>query len=174
MIICKSIINNKLKYKYIFCDIYGILDFFKINEKLIYSFENLMKDHRPNDKNYNYTKIFNEDIITYHINGFTFLYQFIYDPQNFEIITIARIGINMKSAVFSMVHTNINYRGQKFCQKNINLFINNICLIKKYKNIKIFSLYVLDTNIPAIKCYETCGFIIKSNNKQYYLMEKII
>ena len=123
MIISKAITNNKIKCKYYFCDIHGLIDFFKINEKLIYSFENIMKIHRPTDTNFVYTKIFNEDIIVYHMYGFVVLYQLIYNPVNFEIITVGRIGINKEMADFSMVHTNINYRNQKFCQKNINLFI---------------------------------------------------
>ena len=174
MIITKTITNNKNKYKVYFCDVYGLIDFFKINEKIINNFENIMKAHRPNDQNYKFSKIFNEDIMTFHMVGFTILYQFIYNPKNFEIITIARIGINKGLAEFSMVHTNINYRGQKFCQKNINLFMNNIITIKNYKGIKKFSLDVRITNIPAIKCYETCGFVIQSNDKDHYLMEKKI
>ena len=118
MIISKAITNNKIKCKYYFCDIHGLIDFFKINKKLIYSFENIMKIHRPNDINFVYTKIFNEDIIVHHMDGFVVLYQFIYNPTNFEIITVGRIGINKEMANFSMVHTNINYRNQKFCQKN--------------------------------------------------------
>ena len=94
MIITKTITNNKNKYKVYFCDVYGLIDFFKINEKIINNFENIMKAHRPNDQNYKFSKIFNEDIMTFHMVGFTILYQFIYNPKNFEIITIARIGIN--------------------------------------------------------------------------------
>lgn len=173
MIITKTISNNKLKYKVYFCDIYGLIDFFKINEKLIHSFENIMKAHRPNDKEYKYTKIFNEDIMTYHMFGFNILYQFIYDSKNYEIITVARIGINKELAEFSMVHTNFNYRGKKFCQKNMNLFMDNIIKTKNYNKIKKFSLYVRNSNIPAIKCYEACGFVKKSHEKDHLLMEKI-
>lgn len=176
MIITKIITNNKNKYKLYFCDIYGLIDFFKLDEKIIINFENIMKAHRPNDQNFKYIKIFNEDIMVYHMYKFTVFYQFIFDPKNYEIITMVRIGIDndKKIVELSMVHTNENYRGKKFCQKNINYFIGNILSCKKFNNIKKFSLYVRETNISAIKCYEKCGFVIKSKDKEHYLMEKII
>lgn len=176
MIIIKSIINNKNKYKLFFCDIYGLIDFFKINEKIINNFEIILKAHRQNDIDCKYIKIFNEDIMIHHMYKLTIYYQFIYNQKNFEIITMARIGIDniKKYGEFSMVHTNHIYRGQKFCQKNINLFMNNILSFKNNNQIKKFSLYVRQTNIPAIKCYESCGFEIKSKEKEYFLMEKII
>jgi ribosomal protein S18 acetylase RimI-like enzyme len=38
-----------------------------------------------------------------------------------------------------------------------------------YINIyKKISLNVRETNIPAIKCYEKCGFVIKSKGKEYF------
>lgn len=174
MIIKKVIINNKNDYDVFFCDACGLIDFFKIDERTIHSFENIMNAHRPKDKDYKYIKIFNEDIMTFHLAGFTILYQFIYNPETYEIITVSRISINNKLAEFSMVHTNSNYRGQKFCQKNINLFIDNVLSLEEYQDIKKFSLYVRITNIPAIKCYESCGFVNISTDKEHHLMEKNI
>ena len=128
IIITKTITNNKKKYKLYFCDIYGLIDFFKLDQKIIINFESIMMTHRPNDQNFKYTKIFNEDIIVYHMYKFTVLYQFIFDPKNYEIITMVRIGIdvNKKIVELSIVHTNEKYRGQKFCQTNINYFVKNI------------------------------------------------
>jgi RimJ/RimL family protein N-acetyltransferase len=176
MIITKTITNDKKKYKLYFCDVYGLVDFFKLDEKIISNFENIMKAHRPIDQNFKYTKIFNEDIMVHHKYKFTVWCQFIYDPKNYEIMTMGRIGIDDKKKIveLSMIHTNENYRGQKFCQKNINNFIGNILSCKNYTGIKKFSLDVRETNIPAIKCYEKCGFVIKSKDKEHYQMEKII
>ena len=68
-----------------------------------------------------------------------------------------------------MVHTNSNYRNLQFCQKNISMFLSNITIINP---INKFALYVDKENIPAIKCYEKCGFEIKELVKdKAYLME---
>ncbi len=176
MIITKAITNNKIKYKYYFCDISGLIEFFKLNENLIYNFEDMLRNHRPNDKDIKYTKIINENIMDYHINNFETFYQFVYEPKTFEIITMSRISIKKDLAVISMVNTNVKYRGKKFCQKNMTIFLSNIANIFKGKNlVKKFSLYVDKTNIPAIKCYEKCGFeIIKTVKNDHYLMEKPI
>ena len=65
MKIIKIITNNKNKYKLYFCDVYGLIDFFKLDKKIIINFEKIMKIHRPNEQNFKYTTIFNEDIISY-------------------------------------------------------------------------------------------------------------
>jgi ribosomal protein S18 acetylase RimI-like enzyme len=49
------------------------------------------------------------------------------------------------------------------------MFLSNITIIKP---INKFALYVDKENIPAIKCYEKCGFEIKELVKdKAYLME---
>ncbi len=170
MILTKSFTHNKNKYKYIFGDIHGLIDFFKLDIRIIPNFENLLKAHRPNDVDFKYTKIINEDIDAYLYQKVTTYYQIIYDPKTWNLITIARGNILPESNVcmFSMIHTNSSYRNQKFCQKNINLFICNL----KSISINKFALYVEIDNTPAVKCYENCGFkIIKVHKEKYYLME---
>lgn len=174
MNITKTFSHNKIKYKFIFCDICGLINFFKLNQKFIINFENLVKNHRPDDINFTYTKIIDEDIRNSSQNKTKIFYQLIYNYVNFDIITLARIHIlpKDKKCKLSMVHTNIKYRNQKFCQKNIILLLSNT---KNFQYISKYSLYVLENNIPAIKCYEKCGFNIIEfiKDKNYYLMEKI-
>ena len=176
MIIEKTVVNNKNEYVLYFCDIHGLIDFFKLNEIFISNFENIMKVHRPVDKNFKYTKIFNEDIIMYQLEKITILYQIIINPENFDIITIGRIGIknDKNNGEFSMIHTNEKYRGQQFCKLNISNFIKNVISYEKFNTLKKISLHVRKTNIPALKCYENNGFIIVSDDKEHYLMEKNI
>ena len=45
------------------------------------------------------------------------------------------------------------------------------CVLKKYNDEKIY-LEVDENNIPAIKCYTKCGFIIKEKIKKNYIMIK--
>ena len=42
MILTKSFTYNKNKYKYIFGDIHGLIEFFKLDLKIIPNFENLI------------------------------------------------------------------------------------------------------------------------------------
>ncbi len=170
MILTKSFTHNKKKYNYIFADIHGLIEFFKLDLRIIPNFENLLKAHRPNDVDIKYTKIINEDIYAYLYEKVTTYYQIIYNSKTWDIITIARGNVLYDSGVcmFSMIHTNSSYRNQKFCQKNINLFICNL----KSMSVKKFSLYVEIDNVAAVKCYENCGFkIIKVHKEKYYLME---
>lgn len=173
-----SIQNNNQNYVLFFCDVYGLIDFFKIDPKIISSFENLMKIHRT-DENYKYSKIFQEDISMYQLHKLNLLYQFIYNPDNYEVITVGRVIVETNECEFGMIHTNQNYRGLKFCQTNIKWFMKNILKIQK-NTIRKFVLTVRKTNTPAIKCYENCGFIINPTptddkfSKEHYLMENII
>lgn len=172
------ITNNNHKYILFFCDIYGLIDFFKIDPKITSSFENLMKTHRS-DENYKYSKIFQEDISMYQLYKINVLYQFIYNPDNYEVITVGRVIIENGECEFEMIHTNQKYRGLKFCQTNMKCFMKNILKIPK-NTIGKFVLTVRKTNTPAIKCYENCGFVINQSptnekfSKEHYLMEKII
>lgn len=166
----KNLSYNKIIYKIYYCDICGLINFFKLNEKIIDNFETLMKIHRPKDINFTYTKIINEDIYSHFDYNIQTFYQIIYNPINYDIVTIARINVDNKEKKcgLSMIHTNIKYRNQQFCQKNINL------LLKNTKNFKYkYILYVDKDNIPAIKCYKKCNFIITKllDDKNLYLME---
>ena len=44
MILTKSFTYNKNKYKYIFGDIHGLIEFFKLDLKIIPNFENLINE----------------------------------------------------------------------------------------------------------------------------------
>lgn len=180
MNITKILTHNKTKYKYIFCNIHGLIDFFKKDFKIIANFESIMKDHRPHDQDFKYTKILHEDIQSVLYENTTTYYQFIYDPRTLEFITIIR-GMILDTLIslvcmISMVHTNSAYRNQKFCQKNIKLFMSNVNSTisnKKSDQIEKFCLYVDKDNVSAIKCYEKCSFkIIKLHKEKYYLMER--
>ena len=137
------------------------------------NFEKILKSHRPHDIDFTYTKIINEDIQAYLYEKATTFYQIIYNPNTFDFITIGRgiIKNNPDSivCVLSMIHTNSAYRNKKFCQKNISLLIQNINKITK--SIDKYVLSVDKDNIPAIKCYEYCGFQIVKAHKELYLME---
>lgn len=146
----------------------------KSDLRVIPSFESILKSHRPNDIGVKYTTIINEDIQVYLYEKATTFYQIIYNPETFDFVTISR-GIilnksNSKVCTLSMVHTNSSYRNQQFCQKNISLLVKNIN--KTVKSLNKFVLSVEINNIPAVKCYKNCGFvIIKTQKKIYYLME---
>jgi hypothetical protein len=132
-----------------------------------------MKVHRPDDINFKYTKIINEDIQSFLFDKSITYYQFIYNPENFEIISIARGSIlsnpGSKVCMLSMVHTNSIYRNKQFCKKNINFLVQNVNSIQSLNN---FCLYVNKDKVSAIKCYEKCGFnIIKLHKSTHYLME---
>ena len=168
----KTFTHNKSKYKYIFCDIAGLIEFFKLDLRIIPNFESIIKAHRPNDIDFKYTKIINEDIQVYLYEKAITYYQIIYNPENYEFVSISR-GMCMnkpdsKICMLSMVHTNSLYRNQKFCQKNINYLIQNVNSIESLDK---FALYVEKDNVSAIKCYEKCGFVNISTHKTQYLME---
>ncbi len=170
MLSTKTFTHNKHKFKYIFGDIHGLIEFFKSDQRLIPNFESLLKAHRPNDSNIKYTKIIHEDIDAYLYQKATTYYQIIYEPDNCDIITIARGTIlpDTNLCYFSMVHTNSSYRNQKFCQKNISLFVCNLNSI----DIHEFGLYVEINNPSAVKCYENSGFqIINTHKETLYLMK---
>ncbi len=171
MILTKTFTHNKTKYKYVFGDIHGLIEFFKQDLRIIPNFELILQAHRPNSVNIKYTNIINEDIYTYLFDKAISYYQIIYEPESLEIISMIRGTVLSDSNVCmsSMVHTNSKYRNKKFCQKNINLFVSNL------NNISIdkFALYVDIDNVSAVKCYEKCGFkIIKVHKEKQYLMEK--
>jgi len=170
----KTFTHKNKKYKYTFCDIYGLIDFFKSNIIFTENFEKLLKAHRPGDIDFKYTKIINEDLQIYWFDKAITYYQIIWNPENLDLVTIARANLlennnNTKECILSMIHTNFDYRNLQFCQKNISMFLLNI---KKINTINKFVLYVDKDNIPAIKCYEKCGFEIKELVKnKAYLME---
>lgn len=170
----KTFTHKNKKYKYIFCDIHGLIDFFRSNIIFTENFEKLLKIHRPTDINFKYTKIINEDLQIYWFDKAITYYQFVWNPDNLDLITIGRANLleknnNTNECVLSMIHTNSDYRNLQFCQKNISMFLSNI---KTIHDIKKFTLYVDKDNIPAIKCYEKCGFEIKELVKdKAYLME---
>jgi len=47
------------------------------------------------------------------------------------------------------------YRGQKLCGKFINYITENMPVVK----LSLFTLSVLEKNLPACKCYKSAGFI---------------
>ena len=168
----KKISHKNKKYKYIFCNIIGLINFFKSDRLFVTNFEKLLQDRR--DENFKYTEIINENIQDYLLNKVQTYYQIIWNPANLDLITIVRAKLskkdnNTKECILSMVETNYQYRNLQFCQKNISMLKKNCQSIKP---INKFILYVIKDNIPAIKCYEKCGFkIIELIKNKKYLME---
>ena len=171
----KKISHKNKKYKYIFCNIIGLINFFKSDRLFVTNFEKLLQDRR--DENFKYTEIINENIQDYLLNKVQTYYQIIWNPANLDLITIVRAKLskkdnNTKECILSMVETNYQYRNLQFCQKNISMLKKNCQSIKPIKPINKFILYVIKDNIPAIKCYEKCGFkIIELIKNKKYLME---
>jgi hypothetical protein len=172
----KKISHKNKKYKYIFCDINGLINFFKSDILFVTNFEKLLQDSR--DENFKYTEIINENINTYWLEKAQTYYQIIWNPSNLDLITIVRAKVlkkkdnNTKECILSMVNTNIQYRNLQFCQKNISMLKKNLQSINPIKPINKFILYVIKDNIPGIKCYEKCGFtIIELIKNKKYLME---
>ena len=62
----KTLTHQNKKYKYIFCDIHGLINFFRSDILLMENFEKLLKVHRPGDIEFKYTKILNEDLQNYY------------------------------------------------------------------------------------------------------------
>lgn len=170
----KKISHKNKKYKYIFCDIIGLINFFKSDKLFVTNFEKLLQDRR--DENFKYTEIINENIKDYWLDKTQTYYQIIWNPANLDLITVVRAKLlkkdNTNQFILSMVETNIQYRNLQFCQKNISMLKKNLQSINPIKPINKFILYVIKDNIPAIKCYEKCGFtIIELIKNKKYLME---
>ena len=141
---------------YVYCDVQYLINIFKEHKILFDNYNELLKMHRPQDTTVDFFKVIREEVTKYHVNGSLTYYQLIYDPENFDVICILRCIVNTEhESYINMVHTNVLYRNMKYCQKSLSLFM-------KYVQPKIVSLYVDKTNIPAIKCYESVGFIIVS------------
>ena len=159
------IINNKIKYYFILLNITNFVEFVQ-NKNIRISLEKLIAIHRSLNK-FKIITLIDEAFQDIEKNKKTY-YFFIYKDS--EIITSCRLIVNTTNeAYINMVHTNINYRKQNFCKKNI------IKLIKLTKNIiKQYVLHVDENNISAIKCYKSVGFNISKINKKLKEFEMIL
>jgi ribosomal protein S18 acetylase RimI-like enzyme len=80
--------------------------------------------------------------------------------RNNILIGMLRAEKNINKTIFiSSVHIKKEYRGKKLCNKLMKYIIDY------YPENTIFTLTVVDTNIPAIKCYEKFGFKIISTKR---------
>ena len=152
------ITNNKIKYKYLLLNFSNFVKLIQTNKYIQISIEKILSDHR-NENDFNIITLINEAYIEEKNNKKTY-YFFIYKDN--EIITSCRLIVdNKNNAYINMVHTNINYRGQGLCKKNISKLI-------QLTNDKI-KKYILDVNkknINAINCYLSIGFTFSKINKK--------
>ena len=88
-----------------------------------------------------------------HIDQDANVYLFVLHKKN-TIVATMRVYIYKRKIYINLVHTSEKYRGKGICQALTNFMIEYT-----RNKIKLYELEVLDTNIPAIKCYEKNGFI---------------
>lgn len=156
-----TLINNKIKYNYILLDLYQFIKWIKNNKIIRQSIEHLISIHR-NENNFKIINLISEAFN--EKNTSNTYYFFIYKGN--EIITSCRIIINNKNiAYINMVHTNIKYRNQGFCKKNLSKLLQ---LVECNK----FVLDVDKNNKHAINCYMSIGFLFDKVNVKspYYKM----
>jgi hypothetical protein len=146
-----SIINNNQKYQY---KIFDITKNDKMSNKLEKSFITEIRKYSYIGTNYKIKYLYNDaknatkkkNINTYLLVVFT---------EDEELVCNSILSFNRidKTGIIQTVYTNEKYRGQKFCQLNINL------LIKETEHFcKKYTLNVVKNNNHAIKCYIYCGF----------------
>jgi hypothetical protein len=149
----KKIIHNKKKYYYFLLLKKNFFEMLK-NKKILKSFMSIMRKSRG--------KYFKLKHLEHKKNKN--IYSLIINDEMTDIITISILNKNK----IENVYTNLKYRRQGFCKKNLKKLI-------KYTNYKFLYLYVDIHNLHAISCYEVFGFIIikKDNNtyKMYYQIQ---
>lgn len=155
------------KYNYEYMDLFGLLLFYKLNEKLGKSFLNYMRSTRSP----NFELI---DLTIEHFISLQDKYEntfFLLVHNNKEIISTIRWNVKKQNVYISCVATTKNYRRQGFCTSSVKKMIS---ISKKFNKAKNFKLEVYIDNINAIRCYEHVGFKIKKTIKDirpYHLME---
>ena len=143
------IINNK-KYHYKLLTIFEFIIWLCKNKKIRRSIKKCLIMHRH--PFFKFKDLINEYNKNKEIGKET-LFLFIYRKN--EMITSSRFIYKDTIGYINMVHTNVKYRLQGFCNHNIKLLLE---LTSKLVN-KI-TLEVLQENNSAIKCYENNGFKI--------------
>ena len=158
-----------------YCDTFGLLVFCKSKPIIRESLRNIMTVHRTRADKFELLDFVIEESISKKDRKMKAMYMLIFSDD--EIIGLSRIMYNKKKSegIISTVHTNEKYRGKKICQVNIKKLVK---LTNKKFKIKNFFLSVDVNNMPAIKCYEKCGFIIydtlSNDLGNYHKMQNII
>jgi hypothetical protein len=119
------------------------------NKKILKSFMQLMRYSRGTYFKLEHLKYQNKNII----------YSLIINDKMTDIITMSVINKNK----IENVYTNVKYRAQGFCKKNLKKLI-------LYTNYTFLYLYVDIHNLYAINCYKKSGFIIINKNNNIYKM----
>ena len=118
--------------------------------------ENLMSIHRSNQK-FNIGYFITENLSQNKKNPFMCKLIILIENRD-KIIGIARTELNDNNVNhISAVHISSLHRGKKLCSTMLRHLINS------YNDEKLpikFSLGVEENNIPALKCYESIGFVI--------------
>jgi ribosomal protein S18 acetylase RimI-like enzyme len=161
----KKFIHNNKNYQYLLFDLEGLCEWLINYKNYETSLISIMSEHR--EHTFNPLSFVRENLRSKEDHYYCFI------VNDKEIITIIRAHIIKDICGISAVHTSTKYRGNGFCQKNLDLFKKMIK--KEFHNVKIFNLWVKKDNYPAIKCYENTGFkIIKYHKKwssEYIEME---
>jgi len=163
-------VTNEFKYKLV--NYNELIEWLTINPELKKSIETCIQDLRGYPFKVEQLKKEEKEKDT--------LYFFIYTQE--EMITSSRLFYFSDSfGYINFVYTNPKYRGQKMCQKNIQLLVQ---LTTDVYNIKTYELDVEIDNQSAIKCYESNGFtkvidtikdlIVKDKIKKVQKMRKNI
>jgi len=147
-IIMEITINNT-KYECKIFNVHEILDLEKTNPKFIKNLETSIKTYKSDSK-FQITDLI-EETKTYRPDANVYL--FVLHKKN-TIVATMRVYIYKRKIYINLVHTTEKYRGKGICQALTNFMIEYT-----RNKIKLYELEVLDTNIPAIKCYEKNGFV---------------
>lgn len=161
-----TLINNKIKYSYILLNISNFVKWAQ-HKDIRTSFEKLMLIHHNYLYKFKIITLIDEAFEDLDKNKQTY-YFFIY--KDYEIITSCRLIVDKNNdAYINMVHTNINYRKQNFCKKNMTK------VIQLTKNIiKKYVLHVDENNVGAVQCYKSVGFNVSKINTKLKELEMMI
>ena len=139
---------NGIKYECKIFNVHEIPELEKNNPKFIHNLEKSIKTYKSNPD----FKINNliEETKTYRPDATVYL--FVLHKKN-TIVATMRIYLYKTKSYINLVHTSEKYRGKGICKALTNFMIE-----QTRTKIKTYELEVVDTNIPAIKCYEHNGF----------------
>ena len=151
-------------YLYLLCDTIGLLKFMNQNGRYKKSLIDVMTTHRGNPRNPNWRF----ELTSFVLEAYNqekkkkeVMYSMILGQD--EVASLARIGYGKHEGYIDAVHTNVNFRGKKLCQKNLNRLLD---IMYQRFEIDTVTLNVVIDNAPAIKCYKNCGFKIMRKFKQ--------
>jgi predicted GNAT family acetyltransferase len=148
----KKIQINHLKYDYIICDSTGLQEHFSDSD-LKKSMETLMRQNRnPKSK---FEDLLSESSRTKYS---TLFFIFILGK---EVVSTCRSVSSETNSRLNFVQTSKSFRRRGMCSN----LIQRVVKFLEISGIKMISLGVMKSNVPAIRCYQKVGFEVTSERK---------